>query len=79
MGIEVQDLKDKITFFGKDLIWSAIYRTNMNIDWVAKIHSKRVPDFIIGEEMNQEAPCTFVRQQNKPPKSRAIASLQYEL
>ena len=79
MGIEVQDPKDKITFSGKDLIWSEIYRTNMSIDRVAKIPAKRVPDFIRGEEMNQEAPCTFVRRQNKPPKSRASASLSYEL
>ena len=62
MGIEVQDPKDKITFSGKDLIWSEIYRTNMSIDRVAKIPSKKVIDFIRGEEMNQEAPCTFVHR-----------------
>ena len=61
MGIEVQDPKDKITFSGKDLIWSEIYRTNMSIDRVAKIPSKRVHVFIRGEEMNQEAPCTIIR------------------
>jgi hypothetical protein len=59
MGIEVQDHKDKITFSGKYLIWSEIY-TKMSIDGVAKISSKRVFDFIKGEEMNQEAPCTFI-------------------
>jgi hypothetical protein len=49
MGLEVQDPKDKITFFGKHLIWSEVYRTNMSIDRVAKIPSKRVLDFIRGE------------------------------
>nr|ADE76062.1 unknown [Picea sitchensis] len=28
--------------------------------------------------MDQEAPCTFSRRSNKPPKSRASAALRYE-
>ena len=79
MGLEVQDPKEKTTFSSKYLVWSEVYRTNMSIDRIAKIPSYRVPDFIRGEEMNQEAPCNFIRRQSKPPSSRATAALRYEL
>jgi len=51
----------------------------LDIDRVAKIPSHRVLEFIGGEEMNPEAPCTFTRRQNKPPSSRGSAALGYEL
>jgi hypothetical protein len=51
----------------------------LDIDRVAKIPSHRVLDFIGGEEMNPEAPCTFTHRQNKPPSSRGSVALGYEL
>ena len=79
MNLEVQDMKDMITFSSRDLVWSEIQRENLSIDRVALIPSHRVPDFIKGEEANPSAPCTFVRRQNKKPKKRASAALRYEL
>ena len=75
MALEVQDPKDKVIFSGKDLVWTEIYKENMNIDRVAKIPKERVADFIKGEELNPDAPCSFRRKQSKPPSTRA---LQYE-
>ena len=53
MDLEVQDHKYKITFSGKGLVWPKVYQTNMIIDRVKKIPSKRVPDFIRGDEMKK--------------------------
>lgn len=52
---------------------------NMNIDRVAKIPTKRITDFIQGEESNPDSPCTFQHQTRKPPSSRPSATLEWEL
>ena len=79
MDLEVQDLKEKIIFSSKDLVWTEIDRKNNSIDRVALIPLKRVPDFIKGEEENPIAPCKFIRKTNKEPKQRATAPLRYEM
>ena len=61
-----------VIFSGKDLAWTEIYKENMNIDRVAKIPQERVADFIKGEELNPDAPCSFRRKQSKPPSTRAL-------
>jgi len=79
MGLEVQDPKEKIIFSSKDLVWSEVYKTNMNIDRVAKIPKLRINDFIQGEESNPDAPCSFQRRKSKTPSSRPSAALLWEL
>ena len=79
MDLEVQDLKEKVMFSSKDLVWTEIYRENQSIDRVALVPSRRVADFIRGEETNPNAPCTFLRRQNKQPGERNSVSLLYEL
>lgn len=59
MGLQVQDPKEKITFSSKDLVWSEVYKTNLNIDQVARISTQIIIDFIKGEESNLNALCTF--------------------
>ena len=60
MDLEVQDLKGKMTFSSKYLVWTEINRKNNSIDRVAAIPLRRVDDFIKGEEENPIAPCKFV-------------------
>ena len=79
MDLEVQDLKEKVTFSSKDLVWIEIYRENQSIDRVALVPSHRVVDFIRGEEANPDAPCTFLFRQNKQPGERNSVALLYEL
>ena len=62
MELEMQDPKHMITFSAKELIWSEINQTNGSFDRVAKISSHRVLNFIRGEEMNLDAPCSFIRK-----------------
>jgi hypothetical protein len=62
-----------------DTKWKNMENGRLDIDRVAKIPSHRVLEFIGGEEMNPEAPCTFTRRQNKPPSSRGSVALGYEL
>ena len=50
----------------------------MSIDHMALVPSRRVVDFIKGEEGNPATPCTFVRKHNKKPAKRASVALQYE-
>ena len=52
MGHEVQDPKEKIIFYGKDLVQTEVFKANMSIDRFAKILVRRVDDFIKGEEIN---------------------------
>ena len=79
MELEVQDIKDMVTFSSKDLVWTKIHRENMSIDCVDLLPSHRVPDFIKGEETNPSAPCNFLRKQNKKPGKRGTSSLRYEV
>ena len=79
MQLEMQDPKHMLTFSSKDLVWSEINRTNGSFDRVVKILSHRVFDFIRGEEMNPDAPCSFIRRKNKEPGKKDIASLSYEV
>ena len=48
MDLEVQDLKEKVTFSSKDLVWTEIYLENQSIDRVYLVPSRRVFDFIKG-------------------------------
>jgi len=75
ISLLVQEPKQKIIFFRKDLDWSEVHGNNMGIDWIAKIPSHIIPEFIIGVEINPEAPCYFIRVQNKCPCSRPAASV----
>jgi len=68
MDLEVQDLKGKMTFSSKDLVWAEINTKNNGIDCVAVIPLRRVADFIKGEEENPIAPCKFVRKTNNQNK-----------
>ena len=79
MDLEVQDLKEKVMFSSKDLVWTEIYQENQSIDRVSLVPSRRVVDFIRGEEANPGAPCTFLRRQNTQPGERNSASLLYEV
>ena len=79
VDLEVQDLKEKVVFSSKDLVWIEIYQENHSINRVALVPSRRVADFIRGEETNPNAPCTFLRRQNKQPGERNSAALLYEL
>ena len=79
MDLEVQDIKEKVTFSSKELVWTEIYRENQSIDHVALVPSRRVVDFIRGEEENPDAPCTFLRHQNKQVGERNIDALLYEV
>ena len=85
IGLQVQDPKDKIIFYGKYLVWSEVSKANMCFDRVAKIPLHRVDDFIKGEEMNPEAPCTFTRRKAKTlgltenPSLRGSVTLRWEL
>jgi len=65
MDLEVQDLKGKITFSSKDLVWMEINRKNNSIDRVAVIPLGQVFDFIKGDEENPISPCKFIRKTNK--------------
>ena len=79
MDLEVQDLKEKVTFSSKDLVWTEIYRDNQSINRVDLVPSHRVFDFIRGEEANPGAPCTFLFLQNKQLGENNSAALLYEL
>ena len=63
--IELQDPKNMITFFAKDLFWYEIKWTNGSNDRVVKIMSDRVFDFIRGEEINPHSPCSFIRKKKR--------------
>jgi len=77
--LELQDPKHMVTFSSKDIIWSEIARSNGCFDRVAKIPSHRVSDFIRGEEMNPDAPCSFIRRKKKESGQNDTASLSYEV
>ena len=79
MQLEMQDPKHMLTFSSKDILWSEIDRSNGSFDHVAKIPSHRVFDFIRGEEMNPDAPCSFIRQEKKKLGKNNTASLSYEV
>lgn len=79
MDLEVQDLKGKMMFSSKDLVWTEINRKNNGIDRVVVISLRRVADFIKGEEENPIAPCKFVRKIKGKPKERSTAALQYDM
>ena len=79
MDLEVQYLKEKVTFSSKDLVWTEIYQENHSIDLVALVPSHRVFYFIWGEETKPNAPCTFIRHQNKQPGERDNVALLYEV
>jgi hypothetical protein len=79
MDLPVQDPKYKIIFSNEDLVWSEVNGNKLSIDRVARIPLLRVPDFIIGDEKNPIALCTFIRRQNKPPSLRDSVALIYEL
>ena len=79
MELEIKDPKHMITFSAKELVWYEINRTNGNFDHVAKIPSHRVSNFIRGEEMNPDAPCSFIRQKKKESGQNDTASLSYEV
>ena len=61
IGLQLQDPKDKIIFSGKDLVQFEVSKANMCFDPIENFPLHRVDDFIKGEEMNLEAPCTFTR------------------
>eukprot|EP00253_Pinus_taeda_P028427 PITA_28427 len=79
MDLEVQDLKGKMTFSSKDLVWAEINTKNNGIDRVVVIPLRRVAEFIKGEEENPIAPCKFVRKTKGKPKERSTAALQYDI
>jgi len=62
MDIEVQDLSQKDIFV--DMRWSEVLKEDKYVDRVAIIPYSRVPDFIKGEEINLDAPCSFFRRRN---------------
>ena len=68
-----------LTFSSKDIIWPEIDRSNGCFDRVAKIPSHRVSDFIRGEEMNPDAPCSFIQWKKKESGQNDTASLSYEV
>lgn len=61
ISILVQDPKENIIFYRKGLDWSEVHGKHMEIDWIAKIPSNRIGNFIRGEEMNPDAPCSFTQ------------------
>ena len=65
MDLEVQNLKEKMTFSNKVLVWTEINRKNNSIDRVVVIPLREVADFIKGEEENPIAPCKFIRKTKK--------------
>lgn len=71
--------KENIIFCRTDLDWSKVHGKHMEIDQIAKIPSTRIGDFIRGEEMNLDAPCSFTQVQNKHLGSRSTTSLLYEV
>ena len=79
MQLEMQDPKHMLTFSSKDILWSKIDRSNGCFYRVAKIPSDRVSDFIRGEEMNLDAPCSFIRRKNKESGQNDTTSLSYEV
>ena len=79
MDLEVQDLKEKVKFSSKDLIWTKIYLENQSIDRVYLVPSRRVFDFIKGGEVNHDDPCTFLCCKNKQHRERNSIALMYEL
>jgi len=75
IDLEVQDLKGKMTFSSKDLVWAEINRKNNSIDRVAVIPLRRVADFIKGEEENPMAPCKFIRKTKKKTKRKSYCCI----
>lgn len=71
MDLEVQDLKGKMTFSSKDLVWREINRKNNSIDRVSVISLRRVAEFIKGEEENPISPCKFIRKTKKRTKRKS--------
>lgn len=58
MIFEVQNSKDNIIFYGKDLVSFEVYRINMTIVGRKKfLHIESLS--LRGEGMNSNAPCTF--------------------
>lgn len=79
MDLEMQDLKGKMTFSSKDLVWAEINTKNNGIDRVGVIPLERVANFIKGEEENPIAPCKFVQKTKGKPKEISTAALQYDI
>ena len=79
MGLDMQDPKDVVVFFAKDIVWSEIHWRNGTVDRVTKIPSESVPHFIKGEEMNPDAPCDFYCNKNKGLGNRDSGALCYEV
>ena len=50
MGLELQDPKDMVVFYAKDIVWSAIHRRDGTIDRVSKIASERFPTLLKGRK-----------------------------
>ena len=66
ISLSVQNPKEKIIFSRSNLDWSLVQGKHMDsLDWIAKIPSTRIGDFIKGEEMNPNAPCSFTWVQKK--------------
>ena len=79
-SLTVQNLKEKLIFSRLDLDWSLVQGKHMDsLDRIAKIPSARIEDFIKGEEMNPNAPCSFTWVQNKRLGLKRIVSLLYEV
>ena len=64
MDIEVQDLSQKDIFSSVGMRWSEVLKEDKSVDRVAIIPYSRVPDFIKGEQINLDAPCSFFRRRN---------------
>ena len=80
ISLPVQNPKEKLIFSRSDLDRFLVQGKHMeSLDWIAKIPSTRIEDFIKGKEMNPNAPCSLTRVQSKRPGSRPTASLVYEV
>ena len=64
MDIEVQDLSHKDKFSSVDMRWSEVLKEDKFVDRVAIIPYSRVSDFIKVEEINLDAPCSFLQMRN---------------
>ena len=80
MGLEVEELNEKLTFSSKYLTWSGLYRHNSLLFYhVAWVPSCRVPDFFEGEESNPDAPYNLLLIVMKPLAQRDNAHMWYEI
>ena len=80
ISLPVQNHKENLIFSWSDLDWSILQGKNMDsFDRIEKIPSTRIGDFIKGDEMNPDAPCSFTWVQNKRLGSRPTTSLLYKV